>query len=423
MTDGMDRRLGGRWRRARRFAPLAGAAGGLALAAVLGFAFLGHAEPTVRVRAETLSIDTVKPGVFHDFTSLQGRIAPRETVYLDALEGGQVDKLLIQAGDRVTKGQPLIVFRNTQLELDVLDRAGRLVESITQLQTYEKQLEQNRADNEKTLVGIDYSILRLKRMEERREHLAAQGFIARETLDQIQDELNYNTLLKPVQAETNRRQEALRVAQLPKIRQEMASLEESLAKTRAKLEDLTVRAPVDGRITAMELVIGENRNRGERLAEITLDSGFKVSADIDEYYLGRVQLGQIAEADFDAGPCRLKVVRIYPQVKSGVFTADLEFTGKPPQGLVPGQAVQGRLSLGGDRPALILPAGAFLSRTGGDWVFVLTPDGHRAERRRVQLGRRNALQVEVLGGLKPGERVVTSDYQGWDRIQRLDLEN
>jgi HlyD family secretion protein len=423
MTDGMDRRLEGRWRRVRRFAPFAGAAGGLALAIAIGFAFLGHAEPTVRVRAETLSVDTVHRGVFHDFTTLQGRIAPRETVYLDALEGGQVDRLLVQAGDRVSKGQALIVFRNTQLELDVLDHVGRLVESITQLQTYEKQLEQNRADNEKTLAGIDYQMLRLKRMEERREHLAAQGFIARETLDQIQDELKYNTSLRPVQAETNRRQEALRLAQSPKIRQEMAGLQESLAKTRAKLGDLTVRAPVDGRLTAMDLVVGENRNRGERLAEITLDTGFKVSADIDEYYLGRVQLGQIAEADFDAGPRRLKVVRIYPQVKSGVFTADLDFVDKAPAGLVPGQAVQGRLSLGGDRPALILPAGAFLSRTGGDWVFVLTPDSHRAERRRVQLGRRNALQVEVLGGLKPGERVVTSDYQGWDRIQRLDLEH
>lgn len=419
----MDRRLDGRWRRVRRFAPLVGVAGGLALAIVTGFAFLGHAEPTVRVRAETLGIDTVKRGVFHDFTTLQGRIAPRETVYLDALEGGQVDKLLVQAGDRVTKGEPLIVFRNTQLELDVLDRVGRLVESITELQTYEKQLEQNRADNEKTLAQIDYDTLRLERMADRRVQLAAHGFIARETIDQIQDQLAYETRLKPIQVETNRRQEALRVTQLPKIQQEMASLQESLAKTRAKLGDLTVRAPVDGRITAMDLVIGENRNRGERLAEITLDSGFKVSADIDEYYLGRVAVGQIAEADFDSGPCRLKVVRIYPQVKSGVFTADLEFVDKAPAGLVPGEAVQGRLSLGGDRPALILPAGAYLSRTGGDWVFVLTPDGHRAERRRVRLGRRNALQVEVLGGLKPGERVVTSDYQGWDRIQRLDLEN
>lgn len=419
----MDRRLDGRWRRVRRFAPLVGVAGGLALAIATGFVLLGHAEPTVRVRAETLSIDTVRRGVFHDFTTLQGRIAPRETVYLDALEGGQVDKLLVQAGDRVSKGEPLIVFRNTQLELDVLDRVGRLVESITELQTYEKQLEQNRADNEKTLAQIDYDTLRLERMADRRVQLAAHGFIARETIDQIQDQLAYETRLKPIQVETNRRQEALRVTQLPKIQQEMASLQESLAKTRAKLGDLTVRAPVDGRITAMDLVVGENRNRGERLAEITLDSGFKVSADIDEYYLGRVAVGQIAEADFDSGACRLKVVRIYPQVKSGVFTADLDFIDKAPAGLVPGEAVQGRLSLGGDRPALILPAGAFLSRTGGDWVFVLTPDGHRAERRRVRIGRRNALQVEVLGGLKPGERVVTSDYQGWDRIQRLDLEN
>jgi HlyD family secretion protein len=297
------------------------------------------------------------------------------------------------------------------------------VESITQLQSYEKQLEQNRADNAKALAQIDYNILRLNRMAGRRDVLLAAGYTPRETTEQIHDELDYNRTLRPVQADTNRRQEALRLSQLPQLRAELDSLQKSLAITRTKLGDLMVRAPAAGRLTAMDLKLGENRNRGDRLGEISLDTGFKVSADVDEYYLSRVAVGQSAELDVHGRPTRLKVTRVIPQVHGGTFTVDLAFDGSSPQDVVPGEAVQGRLALGADRPGLVLPAGAFLERTGGDWVFVVRPDGRAADRRRIRIGRRNADQVEVLAGLKPGEQVITSDYQGWDKIDRVDLKH
>jgi HlyD family secretion protein len=182
-----------------------------------------------------------------------------------------------------------------------------------------------------------------------------------------------------------------------------------------------VRAPVAGLVTAMDLKIGENRNRGQRLAEITPDTGFKLSATVDEYYLGRVRAGQVARVERDGKPWQLQVTRVYPQVKDGGFMVDLAFDGATPDGLLRGQSLQGRLSLGEDQPGIVLASGAFLERSGGDWVFVLDATGNSAQRRRVQLGRRNAEQVEVLAGLEPGERVITSDYTGLERIDRIDL--
>ncbi len=400
-----------------------GVAGAAVLAAAfMAFALLGSARRSVRLEARTLTIETVQSGVYHDVTSLQGRVVPRDTIYLDALEGGQVKKVLVQAGDKVAAGQPLVELLNTQLELDVLNQEGRLIESITQLQTYEKQLEQNRADNEKALANIDYNIKRLTRMDERRQALLQVGYVSRETYDQVRDELDYNQRLRPVQMETNARQEELRRQQLPKVRSEQASLQQSLAITRNKLEDLVVKAPASGRLTAMDLKIGHIKSRGERLGEITLDTGFKINATVDEFYLARVTAGQPADIDIEGRVWRLKVSRVYPQVQNGVFSADLEFEGSPPAGLVPGEAVQGRLTLGADRPGMLLPAGAFLERSGGRYVFVVSADGRRAERRAVRIGRRNADQVEVLAGLKAGETVITSDYQGLEKVDRVDLK-
>ena len=421
MTQDMDRKIREPLWRSRRARIVLAATVALALMIGTAVAFLGPARRSVRLPRAQVSIDEVQSGVYHDFTTLQGQVAPRDIIYLDALEGGQVQTVLVHAGDHVTAGQPLLVFRNTQLQLDVMEREAREVESITQQQTFEKQLEQTRADNEKALANIDYNITRLQQQADRRDELVKTGYVAKETAELVRDELNYNKMIRPVQVETNKRQEKLRIEQLPQIRQEMASLQKSLQITRATLDDLTVRAPASGRLTAMDLQPGENRNRGDRLGQITLETGFKIAAQVDEYYLGRVSPGQTAQIDLDGRSLNLRVERIYPEVKNGAFIVDLSFQGAQPQGLLPGEAVQGKLSLGADRPALVLPAGAFLERSGGDWVFVVASDGGHADRRRIKIGRRNSEQVEVLSGLRPGERVITSDYQGLEKIDRVDL--
>ena len=399
-----------------------GAAGVGAVAVLVGLvvASPGLAVRSVRVRVATVTIEAVQPGVFRDFTPLNGKVTPHDTVDLDALEGGQVARVMVQAGDVVAVGQPLVAFRNTSLELDVLDREGRLIESITQLQSFEKQLEDSRLANEKALAQIDYDIVRLQRSSGRRAPLLASGYLAPETLDQIRDELTHDERIRPLQAESNARQEALRQAQLPHIQAQLKSLQQDLAITRSKLENLVVRSPVRGRLTDFNLNVGQNLNRGDRLGVLVPDTGFKVAANVDEYYLGRVQVGQIGDCQVDERTWKLHVIRIYPQVKDGTFVVDLSFDAAAPRGLLPGQTIAGRLALGGDRPGLLLPAGPFLERSGGDWAMVMTAP-NRADRRRIKIGRRNADQVEVLSGLAAGERVITSDYTPFEKIARVDL--
>jgi HlyD family secretion protein len=400
----------------------AGVVGALLLAVALAMAVRGSSVRTLRVPLNTVTIDPVQQSVFHDFTPLQGKVTPKDTLYLDALQGGQVQEVLVQAGDRVVKGQPMIRFSNHDVELDVATREANVYYTLTLAQQFLTQLEQSHANNARALDQIDYDIIRLKRALDRRKDYEGQGVFPQEQLDQYKDELAFNLKQRPVQASNNKAQEQLRKIQQPELEKEIAGLERSLKQIGARLDDLTVKAPATGRITVLDLKIGQNAKQGDRLAELVPDTGFKVSADVDEYYLPRVRTGQVAIADFNGRDVRLKATRVYPQVKDGVFTVDLAFDGPQPEGLTTGAAVQGRLSLGGDQPALVLPAGAFLERSGGDYVFVVDPGGHRADRRRIKLGRRNSEQVEVLSGLKPGDRVITSDYEGYEKLDRIQFK-
>ena len=213
----------------------------------------------------------------------------------------------------------------------------------------------------------------------------------------------------------------MRHRQAPQIQAELATLQESLKVTRSKLDALVLRAPVAGRLTDMDIKPGEIRNRGQRLGQIVPDTGYKLQAQVDEYYLDRVRPGETGAVTIGDREVPVRVTRVDPQVKNATFQVDLAFEGASPHGLLPGQALEGRLTLGGDRPALILPAGAFLERTGGDWVMVADAGANHADRRRVRIGRRSGEQVEVLAGLKPGERVITSDYAGFEKVERVEL--
>jgi HlyD family secretion protein len=415
----MDRPITQGWWRHRRAVALAVAVatGGLAIAA----SWLAPTGRSLRVGEDRLTIATVSRAAYADFIPLRGRVVPLETIYLDAIEGGRVERVLVQPGDFVSAGQALVELSNTELELTVLDREARLVESITQLQAYQTQLEQNRLNNEKALATIDYDIVRLRRASRRRAALAGRGVEAQETMDTLQDELAYTLKLRPLQARSNEQQEVLRAQQVPQIRSQLEKLYEDIEITRGKLDNLTVRAPASGRMTAIDLKVGENRNRGERFGEITPDTGIKVSADVDEYHLSRMRIGQIATVDVGRVEARLRVTRIYPRVQDGTFVVDLAFVGSAPAGLLPGQTLQGKVALGDEIAASVLPNGAYMQASGGEWVFVLSEDGRSAKRRKVKLGRRNVERVEILSGLEPGERVITSDYTTYENIERIEL--
>lgn len=378
----------------------------------------GH---TLRMPLDQISVATVSSGLFRDLIPVNARVVPRETIYIDAIDGGRVDRLYVEAGDLVEEGQPLIELSNTNLALQVIQQESQLNQAISQLQQNEIALEQNHLSNERGLAEIDFQILRLRRALDRREDLSGKGLVAREQHDELADELTYYEKLKPIQVDSSRRQSELRARLLPDINRQLQNLRGSLAVVHDKLDSLVVRAPVSGRVTSLDLKVGENRAPGERLAEVTPDAGMKLVADIDEFYLSRVRTGQTASVHLNGQPVELTVRRVSPQVRNGQFQIDLDFGAARPDALVAGATAQGRLRLGGDTEAVIIPNGPFLERTGGNWIFVVSADGRSAQRRPIRLGRRSIEQLEVLSGLAPEERVITSDYTGLDQADRIVL--
>jgi HlyD family secretion protein len=398
---------------------LVGAAAVVSVSAALAWPVLVPADRMFRVEASKITISTVATAPFHDFIPLRGQIVPLDSIVLDAVLGGRVEEVQVEAGQRVTAGQPLLRLSDPSLELDAIARETQVIEQINSQRALQLNFEQTRTGDAKALADAEYNILRLSRDVARRQPLAAKGFASQEVLDQSLDELAYQKRLREVALDAGQRDAAVIKRSNALIEETAARLDDNLAAAKRQLDALTVRAPADGVLTGLDAHVGEEKTRGQHLGQIDRDGGFKVTVPVDEFYLARVKVGQPVAATIDGTSGTLVVTKIYPQVKNGKFDIDLAWDGASPAGLRRGEAVQGKLELGGDVPAVVLPSGPFLEASGGAWVFVVDANGTTASRRSVRLGRRTTESVEVLSGLKPDDRVVTSDYTGLDRIDRL----
>ena len=401
-----------------------GIGGGVAvliIAALLWFAPLGGTSQTVT--AERLTISTVTAGTFDDFIPLRGRVTPSLTIFLDAVEGGRVERLLVEDGASVAKGQLLAILSNAELQLNVLARETEVTQQINDMRTQELALERNRIATKSSLVDAEYQLSRMKRQVDRDDALAANGWVSKKALADSVDEYRFQKNRFDLARESKDTDERLQASQLKQIRSSAAQLQTSLAVARANLDSLNVRAPVSGQLSAWSLQVGQSMNRGERLGQIDSPGRNKLTAGVDEFYLGRVVVGQTASLEFGGKAYALKVSKIYPTVKNGEFDVDLAFTKGEPTGIQRGQTLQTRLTLGDPTKSLLLPSGSFYNDTGGAWVFVVTPDGSKAEKRSVRLGRRNSQHIEVLDGLEANERVLTSPYTGLTDKDRLTISS
>ena len=376
---------------------------------------------SLSVNAQRIQVSSVTVGTFEDFIPLRGRLVPSSTVYLDAIEGGRVEEVLVEDGALVEAGQPIARLSNTNLQLEVLGREAAVTEQLNNMRTIELQLEQNRLSHRRNLVEIDYQIKRLTRAVERQRDLAAKELVSQSTIDELQDELDYYVLRREVTLESQASDTRLQGVQLAQLRAAGDQLEKSLAFARKNLEDLNIRAPVAGKLSGFAIEVGQSIERGGRLGQIDDLEGYKVSASIDEFYLGRVDVQQVAVAEHNGRDLELRITKIYPQVNNGQFQVDMRFDEQP-EGLRRGQTLQIRLTLGDNSDARLIPNGSFYQETGGNWVFVVSADGTEALRRNVRLGRRNTDYIEVLDGLEPGERVVTSPYTNYVDMDRLIID-
>jgi HlyD family secretion protein len=417
---GMDRRID-----RPRFHLAKAAAVLLLLAASAGVAvgFLRtHGVRTLAIDPARVTIGTVTAGAFEDFIPVRGTVMPLETVYLDAVEGGRVEKVYAEEGSVVEAGQPILELSNSALQLDVISREADVTEQMNNLRNTRLALEQNRLSLKRELVEVDYQIKRLGRLAERRKELLDRRLIARQDYDDAADELEYYENRRKITVESQQQDERMRLAQIASLESGVEQLQKNLSIARKNLDNLEVRAPVAGQLTALDAEVGESKPGGERLGQIDDIDDFKITAQVDEFYVTRVAQGQRAELMLDGRPYVLTVTKVYPRVRDGQFEVDLEFDGERPENIRRGQTLQLRLSLGDSSDTLVLPRGGFFEDTGGSWVFVLDASGKAAEKRSIRLGRRNPEYFEVLDGLAAGDRVITSAYSAFGSMDRIEFK-
>ena len=397
-----------------------GAAGIVLIAAIVWLAGLITGGRTLAVNADRIRIAEATLGTFEDFVPLRGRLVPSSTVYLDAIEGGRVEEVLLEDGAIVAAGTLIARLSNTNLQLEVLGREAAVTEQLNNMRTIELQLEQNRLSHSRNLVEIEYQIKRLNRSIERQRDLVGKSLVSQSTLDELQDELDYYLRRRDVTLESQATDARLQEAQLRQLRAAGEQLESSLRFARKNLDDLNVKAPVSGKLSGFNIEVGESIARGGRLGQVDDPDNYKLNVKIDEFYLGRVDLQQLATVENNGRNVDLRVSKIYPQVSSGQFEVDMTFVEEP-VGLRRGQTLQLKLTLGDNADAVLIPNGSYYQDTGGQWLFVVTPDASEAVKREVRLGRRNTDFIEVLDGLEPGERVVVSPYTSYTGMDRLSL--
>jgi HlyD family secretion protein len=383
-------------------------------------AYLLFAVPAGRalsIDTQRITISTVSSGIFEDFIPLRGRVTPAKTVYLDAIEGGRVERILVEDGALLKAGDLIVELSNASLQLSVLGNEARVAEQLNNMRSIELNLEQNRLTHKRNLVDIRYQIKLLTRQVAREAALVKTGSVSQSVYADTQDTLHWYQDRLALTLESQQSDSRMQGSQLEFLQETSKRLEGNLKISRQNLENMNVRAPVDGALSGFDVEVGQSIGPGERLGQIDTPNDYKLSAFIDEFYLGRVDIGQRAVFE----DYQLTILKIYPQVQNGQFEVDLIFTGEQPDDIRRGQTIQTKLTLGDASEALLIPNGAFFQDTGGNWMFVVTEDGGQAVRRPVRLGRRNSSFIEVIEGLEINERVVTSPYASYQDMTRLKL--
>lgn len=400
---------------------LAGIAGAAIVVYLLVAFVRNQSVDAYALNTELVTISTVRSGPFLDFVSIRGSVTPASTVYLDAIEGGRVEAILVEEGSFVAEGQPLLELSNTALQLDVISREAQVAEQLNNLRNTRLAIEQNRLSLRNQLIQLDYDIQRLERRIERRGQLADQGAITEEEYQDAIDQLEYLRNRREVTLESQAIDEEMRLVQIDSLESTVERLENNLRIAQDNLKNLNVPAPVSGLLTSLDAEIGESKGRGQRLGQIDDVENFKIVAAVDEYYVTRVLTGQTAELELGGQSYELLVDKIYPEVADGRFQIDLTFVGSTPPNLRRGQSLNMRLALGDATEGLLLPRGGFFQDTGGNWAFVLDESGAFADRRAIEIGQRNPEYLEILNGLEAGDRVITSAYTGFTDMNRIRL--
>ena len=415
----------------RRPTLLAKAAGTAFLLLILGvIASLPIMLPSCRdnasfsqaVKKDKILISKVKRGYFKETIILDGKILPVNIVYLDALEGGRVDKIFVEVGAIVKQGDPILQMTNTNLLMDIMFRESELFQQSNNLRNTRLSMEQYKLQLNQQLSDIENRLQQQRRVYERYKELEKDSLISRHEYELAKDQYEYLVKQKNLTVESQRSELKFRQAQIEALEESLSRMQANLDIVKQRQENLTLIAPVSGQLTSLKVSIGESVSPGSRLGQIDQWDLFKVGMSIDERYIAQVKIKDVGEFDFAGQTYRVDVRKIYPEVKDGKFEVDLEFIGEHPPGLRRGQSLRIRLNLVDSHESLLLPRGEFSRSSGDKWVYVVDETGKTAVKRRIRAGRQTAQSIEVLDGLTEGEAVIVSSYEGFKNRDRLTLK-
>ena len=398
------------------------AAGCLFFLTLVGL-ILNDTGSKLNVEADKITISTVAEGEFQEFIPVTGTILPRTTFYLDAILGGTVENKYVEEGTMLKKGDKIIQLSNTNVQLSTLQQETFTYQQINDARNTRLQIEQNSNALQNALVSANYGLINSGEIFDRQKAMWEKKLISLQ--DYQQAENNYHLAIEQhkLAYQSFVADSILKQAQLTQIAASIDRLQKNLELIRQNIDNLTVKAPISGQLTSLIAETGQSKAPGDQIGQIDALDGFKVRADIDEFYIARVAKELHATVEIDAKNYSLIVTKVYPQVTNGKFQVDMEFDGTVPEGIRRGQTLQIRLQLSERTKALLLPRGGFYQKTGGQWVFILNNSGSEAVKRSISLGRQNPDYFEVLSGIKPGDKVVTSSYDNFGEVDKLIIKH
>ena len=398
--------------------------GGFLFAALLVFViFNASGKSKLNVDSERMTIAETKIAAFREFIPVTGIVQPISTIFLDLQESGRVEEIFVEDGAVLEAGQPILKLGNNDMELSIVQQETGVYNMLMQMQLAEISARQNTVNKQTSMVNTDNQLKEAKRMYDMNVKLYESKAIAEQDFLQAKNNYEHYVELRALSLEVLKQDSIAAAQQMRQNRESYERSKSALDLMRRKFDDLTVRAPVAGQLTSLDVEIGESKGKGQRIGQVDVLSGFKVRVDVDEHYISRIYPGLEGQYRRGDNTYTLKIQKVYTQVISGRFAVDMLFEGSVPEDIRRGQSLQIRIALSDETETLIIPRGGFYQQTGGNWIFKVSGDGSKAYRTQIRIGRQNPDYYEVLEGLEAGDRVVSNSYENYGDIQELVIKN
>lgn len=394
----------------------------LLLAFLVYQAFFASHLSSLNMEADKLQIEAVSEGIFHNYITVTGNVEPIAIIFLDAREGGRVEEKVLEEGAMVKQGDVILRLSNPDLTLSILNSEAQLAEKSNFLRNTMVVMEQEKLQIKRELLNLEFDIKRKERVYGQKLRLFEEKLVSREEFLIAEEDYQFAQRSIELYLERQKQDSIYRKIQVDQMQDNLNNMELNLKLIRQSQESLNVTAPVDGQLSTLEVELGQSISKGGRIGQIHVLSSYKVVARIDEHYIDQVRTGLSAMLDRQGQEFRLKIRKILPEVREGRFAVEMIFTGETPDNMRTGQTYYTRLQLGSPEEAILLPRGNFFQQTGGQWIFVLSPDGKYAEKRMIKIGRQNPKYYELIEGLSPGEKVIVSGYENFGNSERIVLK-